>query len=202
MRRFAPSLIVLPVVLSGCTVPLKHYDGYHGDGTFTSHAASSSFCQDGYTVDLGPVDLATSMQVDRQLVGLPSIESIVGLAIAPKSPGDMPRPAALITVTLRDDRGHIVLSRNEPLSQWTKQYSSDNPQHAFLYQSGTLADFPVGPNTARVERFPTGEDDSWGTYFTPRRNAHYTLHFAVDEPDADAASIDARLQVRAVVGCL
>jgi hypothetical protein len=203
MRRF-PILIVLPAVLSGCTVPLKHFDGYRGDGTFTPHAASSSLCQDGYTVDLGAVDLTAATRIDRKLDGLPPIESTIGLAIAPKSSEsahDMPRPSALVTVTLRDDTGHIVLSRQERLSQWTKQYAVDDPQHAFLYRSGALIGVPVGPDVTHVERFPIGEDDSWGTYFTPRRNAHYTLHFAVDEPDADAAALDAWLQVRAVVGC-
>ena len=202
MKRFAPILIV-PAVLSGCTVPLKHYDGYRGDGTFTPRAAPSSLCQDGYTVDLGAVDLTAATLIDRKLDGLPPIESSIGLAIAPKSKSanDMPRPSALITVTLRDDTGHIVLSRQERLSQWTKTYAADDPQHAYLYQSGALIGVPVGPDVTHVQRFPIGEDDSWGTYFTPRRNAHYTLHFAVDEPDADADVLDASLQVRAVVGC-
>ncbi len=205
MRSFAPILIVLPVALSGCTVPLKHYEAYRGDGTFTPNPAPSSLCQDGYTVDLGPVDLSAATQIDRRLDGLPPIESTIGLAIAPKSSEsahDMPRPSALVTVTLRDDTGHIVLSREERLSQWTKTFAIDDPQHAYLYQRGSLIGVPVGPDATRVERFPLGEDDSWGTYFTPRRNAHYTLHFAVDEPDADAAALDASLQVRAVVGCL
>ena len=204
MKRFASILIVLPAVLNGCTVPLKHYDEYRGDGTFAPRAAPSSLCQDGYTVDLGPVDLAAAMQIDRTLDGLPPIESTIGIAIAAKSSesaGEMPRPSALVTVTLRDDKSHIVLSREEPLSQWTKQYAIDDPRHAYLYRPGSLIGVPVGPGASRVERFPLGEDDSWGTYFTPRRNAHYTLHFAVDEPDANAASLDARLQVRAVVGC-
>ncbi len=189
-------------MVGGCAISLKHYDAYHGDGTFVSRPAPSSLCQDGYTVDLGVVDLATAAQLDGRLVGLPPIESTIGLAIAPTSSAPTPRPDALITVTLRDEKGHIVLSRQERLSQWTRQYAVDDPQHAYLYQRGTLADIPVGPNAARVERFPLGEDDSWGTYFTPRRNARYTLHFAVDEPDANGTAIDARLQVRGVVGCL
>ena len=203
MKQFAPILIVL-LALAACTVPLKHYDGYRGDGTFTPRPAPSSLCQDGYSVDLGPIDLAAATQIDRKLDGLPPIESSIGIAIATKSSdsaGDMPRPSALVTVTLRDDKDHIVLSRQEPLSQWTKQYAIDDPHHAYLYRPGSLIGVPVGPDVTHVQRFPLGEDDSWGTYFTPRRNARYTLHFAVDEPDANAASLDARLQVRAVVGC-
>jgi hypothetical protein len=201
MRALALLLLALSMIVSGCATSLKNHV-YRGDGAFTVHPAPSSLCQDGYTVDLGVVDLTTTGQVDGNLIALPAIESIIGLAIAPKAPAEIPRPSALITVTLRDDNGHIVLSRHEALSQWTKEYAIDDPQHGFLYQRGTLADIPVGPNTARVERFPLGEDDSWGTYFTPRRNARYTLHFAVDEPDANGAAIDARLQVRGVVGCL
>jgi hypothetical protein len=201
MKRFAP-IIVLALACSGCGVPLKHYTGYRGDGEFMGHAAPSVLCQDGYTVDLGGLDLTSTAEVDRTLDGLPPIQSIIGISIAQKSSGDMPRPAALITVTLRDEQAHIVLSRHEPLSDWTKEYSIGDPQHGFLYQRGTLADIPVAPGAARVERFPLGRDDSWGTYFTPRRGAHYTLHFSVDEPDAASAAIDARLQVRGVVGCL
>lgn len=205
MKRLTSLLIALSAILGGCTTSLKHYDAYRGDGSFTPHAAPSVLCQDGYTVDLGDVDLASPAQIERRLAGLPPIESTIGLAVAPKSPASaegVPRPAALVTVTLRDDTGHIVLSRQENLSQWTKSYAIDDPQHAYLYQAGSAIGVPVGPDATRVERFPVGEDDSWGTYFTPRRNAHYTLHFAVDEPDANAAGLDARLQVRAVVGCL
>jgi hypothetical protein len=193
------------VVLTGCNERLTRYDGYRGDGTFTGHAAPSAICQDDYTVDLGATDLNSASHIERRLEGLPHIESTIGLAIARRSSiagEDAPRPSALITVTLRDEKSHIVLSRQERLSQWTRQYPIDDPQHAFLYQPGSLIAVPVGPDTSHVQRFPIGEDDSWGTYFTPRRGARYTLEFTVDEPDADSAAVDARLQIRGVVGCL
>ncbi len=199
-------LLLGVVALAGCAMPLAHYQGYRGDGTFTPHAAPSALCQDGYTVDLGAVDLTSNQQLDRVVDGLPPFESTIGLAIAPH-PGsdhsheDLPRLSALVTVTLRNDKGHITLSRQERLSQWTRQYAVDDPQHAYLYQRGNLIDVPVAPGAARVERFPLGDDDSWGTYFTPRRNARYTIHFAVDEPDPGAADVDVRLQIRAVTGC-
>ncbi len=193
------------VLLTGCNERLTRYDGYRGDGTFTGHAAPSAICQDGYTVDLGAVDLNSADHIERRLEGLPHIESTIGLAIARKSlvaGEDAPRPSALITVTLRDEKNHIVLSRQERLSQWTRQYPIDDPQHVFIYQPGSLIAVPVGPDTSHVQRFPIGEDDSWGTYFTPRRGARYTLDLTVDEPDADSAAVDARVQVRGVVGCL
>jgi hypothetical protein len=54
----------------------------------------------------------------------------------------------------------------------------------------------------RVEPVNVGADDGWGTYFTPRRDGRYTLHFAVLEPDPNLAGFDVRLMVEGVVGCL
>lgn len=195
MKRFAP-MIAFAVVSSGCSVPLKNYDRYSGDGTFTSHPASSALCQDGYTLDLGPVVLDKPDHLHRKLQGLPHVESIVGVAVASKTSGASPRSSALITMTLRDETGHIVLSLQDHLSDWTRLYADDDPQHAFIYQPGRLIDVGVAPGVDHVQRFPIGEDDSWGTYFTPRTPAHYTLDFTVDEPDAASADLDARLQVR------
>jgi hypothetical protein len=203
--RIAKITTLACVLLTGCNERLTRYDGYRGDGTFAGHAAPSAICQDGYTVDLGAIDLSSANRIERGLEGLPHLESTIGLAIARKSlvaGEDAPRPSTLITVTLRDEKNHIVLSRQEHLSQWTRQYPIDDPQHAFLYQPGSLIAVPVGPDTSHVQRFPIGEDDSWGTYFTPRRGARYTLDLTVDEPDADSAAVDARLQIRGVVGCL
>ena len=95
------------------------------------------------------------------------IESSIGLAIAPKS-AEPHRTAASDRaghMTLRDDTGHIVMSRQERLSQWTRQYAIDDPQHAYLYQSGALIGVPVAPDVTHVQRFPIGEDDSWGYVF-------------------------------------
>lgn len=194
MKRFA-LVAAAAAAISGCTVPLKNYDRYSGDGTFTSHPAPSALCQDGYTLDLGPIALDTSDRLHRNLQGLPHVESIIGVAVASKS-GTNPRSSALITMTLRDETGHIVLSLQDHLSDWTRLYAVDDPQHAFIYQPGRLIDVGVAPGVDHVQRFPIGEDDSWGTYFTPRTPAHYTLDFTVDEPDAASADLDARLQVR------
>jgi len=192
MKRFAPVLAI--VALSGCTVPLKNYDRYSGDGTFTSHPASSALCQDGYTIDLGPIALDKPDYLHRNLQGLPHVESILGVAIASETAN--PKSSALVTMTLRDETGHIVLSLQDRLSDWTRLYADDDPQHAFIYQPGRLIDVGVAPGVDHVQRFPIGEDDSWGTYFTPRTPAHYTLDFTVDEPDAASADLDVRLQVR------
>ncbi len=194
MKRITFAAVFL---LSGCTVPLKHYDAYRGDGTFASHPAPSALCQDGYTVDLGSVDLAQTSHVHRTLEGLPNVESIIGVAVASKAGNaGNPRPQALITITLRDEHGHIVLSLQDRLSDWTRLYASDDPQHAFIYQPGRLIDVAVEPGVVHVQRIPIGEDDSWGTYVTPRSAARYTLDFSVDEPDTASADFDVRLQVR------
>jgi hypothetical protein len=192
MKRFAPGIIAA-LAIGGCTVPLKNYDRYNGDGTFTSHPAPSALCADGYTIDLGPIALDKPDHLHRNLQGLPHVESILGVAIA--SPTN-PRSSALITMTLRDENGHIVLSLQNRLSDWTRLYANDDPQHAFIYEPGRLIDVDVAPGVDHVQRFPIGEDDSWGTYFTPRTPAHYTLDFTVDEPDASSADLDVRLQVR------
>ena len=211
----------LPVVaaaLGGCAMSLMHYDGYRGDGTFTPVAALSVLCRDGYTVDLGAIDLSAPGEITRTLQGLPSVEAVIGLAVERKGDakdsrevfGGQQRPAAAIELTLRDAAGHIVLSRREALTQWIGSRAPDNPAQVFLYQRGTETETPVAPGTVRLERFPIGPDDSWGTYFTPRRGARYTLHFAVQGPDAaandvatsDLRDVAMRLQLHAVAGCL
>jgi len=216
-------LLVATVALSGCTVPLTHYNQYRGDGTFTPHAAPSALCQDGYTLDLGTVDLGAPSEVTHALSGLPPIEAVIGLAVERKAVaigemrGDVfsKRPAPLIEITLRDASGRVVLSRHELLTQWIGSRIAGDHDHAFLFQRGTEAEIATAPGAVRVERFPIGIDDSWGTYFKPRRDARYALHFALEEPavegdavEGEAAAadvlrdVDVRLQVRGVVGCL
>jgi hypothetical protein len=195
MKRFA-LFVVFASLASGCTVPLKNYDRYSGDGVFTSRPASTPLCQDDYIVDLGPVALDKPDHLHRNLQGLPHVESMLGVAVGARSSGVTLRSSALVTMTLRDENGHIVLSLQDRLSDWTRLSASDDPHHVFIYQPGRLIDVGVAPGVDHVQRFPIGEDDSWGTYFTPRTAAHYTLDFTIDEPDASSADLDARLQVR------
>ena len=201
--------VAATILLAGCTTRLVNFHDYRGDGTFTPQPAPSIVCRDGYTVDLGAVDLTAPGQITRRLEGLPSIEAALGFAMSLASPsgsdGDatyLRRPAALIELTLRDERGHIVLSRHEQLSEWTLNVAADDTRHAYLYRRGTQVEVPVAPGVVRVERFPIGQDESWGTHFVPRRGARYALHFAVEEPDANLAGIEIRLQVNGVAGCL
>jgi len=215
MKRLA-RLFAAAAVLSGCSVPLMHYTGYRGDGIFTPHAAPTALCQDGYTLDLDAIDLNATSEVTHVLSGLPRINAVIGLAVERKdrvasTPHDevfATRPAALIEVTLRDASERIVLSRRENLMQWIGSRIAGDPDHVFLFQRGTEAEIPVAPGQVRVEQFPIGTDDSWGTYFKPRRDERYTLHFAVVEPGAVGSAADAtshdiavRLQVRGVTGC-
>jgi hypothetical protein len=208
-NRFVVAALVLPLALSGCGARLMNYRGYSGDGRFVPHAAPSSICADGYTIELGAVDLAAVGEAAFRLEGLPSMEATLGLAMTiPQGPPgggpadlSIPRPAATVALTLRDEGGRIVLSRHERLSEWTRSFPYGTPAHAYLYQVGTEIEVPVGPGSVRVERFPVGPDESWGTYFTPRRGARYTLHFAVEEADPTLAGADARLQVNGVTGC-
>jgi hypothetical protein len=204
---------MLPLAIAGCGMRLMHYDGYRGDGTFTPIAAPSALCRDGYTIDLGAVDLGATGETMRALVGLPSTEAVIGLAVERRQGATdlqtevfgAQRPASLVEVTLRDAAGHIVLSRRERLTQWIGSRALGDPGRVFLYQRGTQTEIPVAPGTVKIERFPIGADDSWGTYFTPRRGARYTLHFAVVEPGqpaSDLRDVDVRLQLRALVGCL
>ncbi len=195
MKRFA-LVVAFASLASGCTVPLKNYDRYSGDGAFTSRPASTPLCQDDYTIDLGPISLDKPDHLHRNLQGLPHVESMLGVGIGAKSPGATRRSSAMITMTLRDENGHIVLSLQDRLSDWTHLSANDDPHYVFIYQPGRLIDVGVAPGVDHVQRFPIGEDDSWGTYFTPRTPAHYTLDFTVDEPDASSAELDARLQVR------
>jgi hypothetical protein len=197
--RILPIAALFTATLAGCTYRLTNYDGYHGDGTFTRIPAPSVAFKDSYRVDLGGVDLSQTSSVDGRLDGLPPTETTIGIAFASS---DQVRSSALITVTLRDEKNHIVLSRQERLSDWVRYVSADDPQHAYLYQRGGFIDVAVAPDVVHHQHFPIGEDDSWGTCFTPRRGARYTLHFEVNEADAASAGLDAHLQVRAIAGCL
>src|SRR4051812_34165141 len=102
-------VLMLPVAVAGCGMRLMHYDGYRGDGTFTPIAAPSALCRDGYTVDLGAVDLGASGEITRALVGLPPTEAVIGLAVERKQGATdlqtevfaVRRPASLIEVTVR-----------------------------------------------------------------------------------------------------
>jgi hypothetical protein len=199
-------LLATVVLLSGCGIRLMSYKGYSGDGMFVPHPAPAWICQDGYTVDFGTIDLTVAGDATFRIEGLPSLESTVGLAVGPKTKPtgayeDPPRLSPLIEVTLRDAEDHIVLSRHERLSQWTRRFALGDPAHVYFYQRGAQVEVPLGPNTVRVERFPIGQDDSWGTYFTPRRGARYTLHFTVEEADPAAANLEAHLQIQAGAGC-
>ncbi len=195
--------------LAGCKMRLAQYTGYRGDGTFTPQPAPSALCRDGYTVDLGAVDLTTAGSVTRVLAGLPPIEARIGLALRRKAQptatdGEVvaaERPAAGIELAVHDAQGRLVLARRESLTQWIALHALDDADHVFLYQRGSEAEIAVAPGFVRVERFPIGMDDSWGTAFTPRRGAHYTVHFAVEQPDTEWRDIEARLQVRAAVDC-
>ncbi|TLY51411.1 MAG: hypothetical protein E6K53_07200 [Gammaproteobacteria bacterium] len=209
MRAFDTRyLLVLCVALGlcACGTQLAHYRDYTGDGTFVAHAAPSPICQDGYTVDLGAIDLTRPNELSLRLEGLPAIEATIGIVLSVKnaqgSRADVPRTTALIQLTLRDDLGHIVLSRHERLSEWIGSVGLDSPSQVYLYQRGTQIEVALAPGTVRVERFPLGPDNSWGTYFTPRRGARYTLHFAITEPDVSLADVQARLQVNGMAGCL
>jgi hypothetical protein len=95
-----------------------------------------------------------------------------------------------------------VLGRSESLSDWTASTALADASRIYLYRRGTAVDVPLAPGAVREERFPIGPDDSWGTYFTPRRGARYTVDFAVVTPDVKLDGVEAHLTVDAVVGCL
>jgi len=201
MRRLFITAIAL--ALGACGPHLAQYRDYRGDGTFVPHAAPAWICPDGYTVDLGVIDLTRTDESTHRLEGLPAVEATIGLAMVSKAGAgtEPPRLDAAIALTLLDDKGAIVLSRHERLSEWTRSFALNDPAHTYLFQRGTQIDVAVTPATVRAERFPIGPDDSWGTYFTPRRGARYTLHFAVEQPDPNLAGVVARLQIHGAVGC-
>ena len=100
MRRFAASVATSALLLGGCGMRLTQYRDYHGDGTFTPQAAAW-ICRDGYSVDLGDVDLTVAGELTRRLDGLPSMEAAVGLALARKREhaANRPVPIRLLLVT-------------------------------------------------------------------------------------------------------
>lgn len=206
-RHLAPIGALSALLLGACGMRMTDYHDYRGDGTFTP-VAGSLLCRAGYSVDLGSIDLSAPGEVTRRLEGLPAQEATIGVLLEGNGPGAardasyLRHPSARIDLTLRDEHERIVLARHERLSEWTASARPDDPQHLYLYRRGTRIDVAVAPDAVRVERFPIGRDDSWGSYFVPRRGARYTLHFAVEEPDADPAGAQARLLVEGVAGCL
>ena len=174
--------IVLLVVMSSvgaCTLRLTDYRAYHGDGTFTAHAAPSALCRDGYSVDLGSVELTAPAELTRQLEGLPRMTATIGLAIRKQAQeGIVPQVArahrpttAVVDISLLDEGGRSVFARQEALSTWAGSAQLAAIEHAYLYRRGPTWEVPQPSGAVRVEPIGVGADDGW---------AHISRHDAKD----------------------
>jgi len=202
--------ILLPIVaafIASCTVRLDDYRAYSGDGTFVPHPAPTWVCQDGYSVDLGTIDLSSPGTVTRQLAGLPRMTAVIGLQLdyrsaAPRTSAPPPIPTAVVEVSVRDEHDRSVLSRQERLSAWSASIDPADPARVYLFRRPPTWEVPQPSGAVRVEPINVGADDGSGSYFKPRRDGRYTLHFTVSEPDPNLAGFDVRLRVDGVAACL
>jgi hypothetical protein len=199
MRAIAMGTLVASAVAvaSGCVRV-----NYRGDGVLTRQEAPAWFRQDRFSIDPGPVDFTRKVHVTRWLAGLPIEEYAAGFVIHSREARSglrdsaraerKPRPSVVLVVL--DEHGRSVLDRRGNLSDWIWSGAPSRPDDAFVYARGAHVEVSDGRGTVRVERQVTGAHSGWGTYFTPRRGAHYLLKLDIEDPDPDAGAYDVALR--------
>ncbi len=180
MTRLANSFVslCLSVTIAGCA----RYISYSGDGRFVDNGPLMYSMR--YVLDLGPIDLETHNTRTYRLSELPNAEFVVGLELVEPSPNSVrgPRPdhRGRVRVELRTSAGAVVISENQPLSEWVWSYALGGTTSR-LYLRGESKDVPI-PGGARPVRVGEKASGGWGTYFKARSRETYTLTIEVIEP--------------------
>jgi hypothetical protein len=155
---------------------------------------------DRYVLDLGPIDLTSQNQQVYSLDSLPIVEFTVGLTVTAMQPSDGPiyetKPvASVIKLEMTNERGELVFSAARPLSEWTWSGNPVTPSESFVYLRGRSEERAVRPGVTISVPRDVLADAGWGSYFTPRRIAHYKLRVEVVDP-LPMATYRAKLQAR------
>lgn len=169
---------------------------FSGDGRLSRSSRLSG--RPMYTLDLGPVKLDRPGRHTFRFRGLPETEMVLGLQIqhfsaAPIWPADVKPIVADVRVTMVNEGNQTVLDSGGPLSNWTWSGSSDKPQESFVYFQGRMTEVPQKDGWSLTQRLDLKADGGWGTYFTPREPAVYTLTIDVSNPQASPTVLEATL---------
>ena len=154
---------------------------YAGDGRLVDHGITAT---PRFTLDLGSIDLSRASRYVYQLDSLPPVEFTVGIQLEePQSIQvlfERPAPGARVKLTVDSSSKQTVISEQAPLDKWNLSFGRDQPQ-SFLYRRGVEREIPRAAGVIHLERVETKVDGGWGTYFTPRKAAKYTLTVEVIE---------------------
>jgi hypothetical protein len=104
-------------------------------------------------------------------------------------------PEAAISLTLTDDDNRTIFSVTGPLKDWTWNWN-------FAYREGRGEEYQSAPGTYQFRRFNVGPDESWGSHFTPRYSAKYSLCYKIDHAAPTPQGTTAMLTVEAYMGSL
>lgn len=176
--------LTLAIMLVGCV-------RYSGDGQFSDEGWSIATRR--YVLDLGPLDLGAESTVVRRLAGLPpGVRFTVGIFVVEATPASSrkqwPEPTAVVRLTVVRSDGAVIITEQGPLNEWTRAHTVGEKE-SFLWRSGRVHEVPQGNGVMTYALIDVRPDQGWGSSFTPRAGAEYTLLLAV--LSAQATSGDA-----------
>jgi hypothetical protein len=90
----------------------------------------------------------------------------------------------VVRLRLESERQQIVFDRSAPLSEWEWGVARTQEEKAFVYLRGAVTFVPVRQGVTSYTPMGVGPDGGWGTYFSPRDAATYTLRFQALSPRA------------------
>ncbi len=178
-------LLAIPVVLILGFVAL--IIGWFNAGIFFSGDGKYQRGIDGaaFQIEFPAVDLSRSGRYTFHFTRVaPPIGYAVGFRVF-DGRRDLPsgaRPSAIVSMSLRNERGEIVFQQKRRMSDW-------NWRHNMAVINGVSEEVPIGGGSVRVENRGVGPDGGWGTYFMPRWLGRYSLTVEILEPDPNAARL-------------
>jgi hypothetical protein len=104
-------------------------------------------------------------------------------------------PRARLALRLSDDSNREVFAVSGPLNDWKWNWNRG-------YLEGRGEEYRSAPGTYRFRRFDVGPDQSWGSNFTPRFSAKYTLCYTVTQAAPVIPRAVAVLTVETYLGSL
>jgi len=185
------SLAIL-VLLGTCTGLIGRLR-YSGDGNFSDAGWWPTDYR--YKLDLGVLDVGQPSRYSYELQGLPAQEFVIGfqldgLPLDSCSTRRQPfRPR--IALELTNERNQVVIADTSSFGDWTWSPRCDR-RTGLLWRSGQLK-WDDTPGKVRARAVGVGQDQAWGSAFTPRRGATYLLRLAVLEPSLPVAGPSVRL---------
>lgn len=176
-------MIALAVTAIGCESSPK----YQGDGSLLDRGPLNYAHR--YEVTLGAVDLSKAGQFTFRASGLPKRQFAVGLRVNDATCAAL-RSDALVTLTVKNERGEVVIHETAPLASLTWTQLLDKPcQPAFGYFQGRHTERRMPNGDTCAQPIMTGADGGTGSYFNPRDSGSYqiTLDLTSSSPSLPTA---------------